>query len=173
MAPDFMTGCIEYADGIVARLTCSVVAPEDKSLTIIGDRGVLRVDNVRNERCPVRYRVYALGRIASSVERRVNAARLALGMTVLTAGWTSWRQYPYVAAPPRWLKGHKPVDFLRGLSAMATALREKRKCRLSAELGWHVAEIIDALQYPNGGGVRAISSNLPEIAPRHNVVGRA
>lgn len=174
MAPDFTTGCIEYADGIVARLTCSLVAPEDKSLTIIGDKGVLRVGNVRHERCPVRYRVYALGRVAASVERRVNAARSGLGMTALDAGWTSWRRYPYVAAPPRWLKGHKPVDFLRGLSEMAAALREKRKCRLPAELGWHIAEIVDALQHPEGGGgARSLCANLPEIVDSYKVVAGA
>jgi predicted dehydrogenase len=170
MAPDFTTGCIEYADGIVARLTCSLVAPEDKSLTIIGDKGVLRVDNVRHERCPVRYRAYSVGRVAASIERRVNAARLGLGMTAFGAGWTSWRRYPYVATPPRWLEGHKPVDFLRGLSEMAAALRGKRKCRLPAELGWHIAEIIDALQHPEGGGgTRALVSNLPEIVPSYKV----
>ncbi len=49
MAPDFTVGCIEYGDGIVARLTCSLVAPKDKSLTIIGDGGVLSVPNVRND----------------------------------------------------------------------------------------------------------------------------
>src|SRR5207247_8336645 len=30
MAPDFMVGCIEYADGVVARVTCGLVAPRDK-----------------------------------------------------------------------------------------------------------------------------------------------
>ena len=49
MAPDFTVGCIEYGDNIVARLTCSLVAPKDKSLTIIGDGGVLSVPNVRND----------------------------------------------------------------------------------------------------------------------------
>ena len=41
MAPDFTVGCIEYGDDVVARVTCSLVAPKDKSLTIIGDDGIL------------------------------------------------------------------------------------------------------------------------------------
>ena len=53
MAPDFTVGCIEYADGVVARVTCGLVAPKDKSLTIIGDDGILMVADVRNDVCPV------------------------------------------------------------------------------------------------------------------------
>ena len=174
MAPDFTVGCLEYPEGVVARLTCSLIAPEDKTLTIVGDEGVLRVDNVRHERCPVRYRTYSVGRGAASAERRINSARLWLGMTALDDGWTSWRRYPYVASPPRWLKGRKPVDFLRGPSEMAMALRERRKCRLSPELGWHVAEIIDALQHPckRGSAKKNIVSSFPPIEPRYGTVSR-
>ena len=87
-------------------------------------------------------------------------------MTAMHAGWTSWRTYPYVAPPPRWLAGHKPVDFLRGLQEMAAALTEGRSCRLPAELGAHIAEIIDALQHPGSGGTRNILSDFPEGSER-------
>jgi hypothetical protein len=167
MAPDFTTGCIEYDEGVVARVTCSVVAPEDKSLTIIGDKGVLRVDNVRHERCPVRYQTYELGRLGAAIERRIDALRLRLGMPSLRTGWTAWRSYPYVSRPPRWLSGRKAVDFLRGPSEMAAARREGRACRLSAEFGQHIADILGALQHPVGGGTRMILSRFPEIEPLH------
>ena len=53
MAPDFTSGCLEYDHGIVARVTCGLVAPHDKSLTIIGDDGVLTVRDVRHDAGPV------------------------------------------------------------------------------------------------------------------------
>jgi predicted dehydrogenase len=53
MAPDFTVGCIEYSEGVVARITCSLVAPKDRSLTIIGDQGILSVADVRDDLCPV------------------------------------------------------------------------------------------------------------------------
>lgn len=167
MAPDFTSGCIAYDHGVVARVTCSLVAPEDKSLTIIGDTGLLRVDNVRHERCPVRYQRYELGRLGAAIERRVDTLRFRLGMPAATSGWTGWRTYPYVAAPPRWLAGRKAVDFLRGPSEMAAARCEKRACRLSAELGEHVAEIVEALQYPADCGIKMIQSTFPDIAPMY------
>jgi predicted dehydrogenase len=166
MAPDFTVGCLEYDEGIVARLTCSLVAPLDKSLIIFGDRGVLKVDNVRHERCPVRYRLYKQGRLATGIERRINGVRLALGMTEMEPGRMGWRRHSYVAKPPAWLAGRKPVDFMRGPAEMAAALKMGRACQLPAELGWHIADLVDALQYPDaGGGRRVISSTFPRLAP--------
>ena len=62
MAPDFTVGCIEYPGGVVARVTCGLVAPKDKSLTIIGDDGILSIANVRNDVCPVYVRSIPAGR---------------------------------------------------------------------------------------------------------------
>ena len=70
MAPDFTVGCVEYGDGIVARVTCSLVAPKDKSLTIIGDDGVLQVANLRNDVCPVYIRRIPPDRLHAAIERR-------------------------------------------------------------------------------------------------------
>jgi len=68
MASDFSVGCIEYAEGIVARLTCGLVAPKDKSLSIIGDEGELFVGN---DVGPVFHRRAHLTRTQSAIFRRV------------------------------------------------------------------------------------------------------
>jgi len=60
MAPDFAVGCIEYPGGIVARVTCGLVAPMDKSMTVIGDEGILYVRYLRNDEEPVYLRKYKL-----------------------------------------------------------------------------------------------------------------
>jgi len=43
---DFSCALIKYPNNIVARLTCSIVAPRDHSIRIIGERGVLTVDDI-------------------------------------------------------------------------------------------------------------------------------
>ena len=53
VTPDFSVGCIEYDHGIVARATSSIVAPLDKSLTIIGERGVIYTRDMRDDASPV------------------------------------------------------------------------------------------------------------------------
>lgn len=40
-SPDFTVACIELKSGVVARLTCGIVAPHDHALRIIGDGGVI------------------------------------------------------------------------------------------------------------------------------------
>jgi predicted dehydrogenase len=165
MAPDFTVGCIEYADGVAARVTCSLVAPKDKSLTIIGDDGILSVANVRNDICPVFVRSIPASRWREAIERRVN--KLRKWFPSWDTEWHIWRQYPMVRKPPpRLLGGDKPVDFSRGPAEMADAIRHKRPCRLSPELGWHITELIEHLQYPERfGSRRELVSSFDPIQP--------
>ena len=59
-----------------------------------------------------------------------------------------------------------PVDFLRGPAELAGAIREGRPCRLSAELGRHIAELIETLQHPDRYGVkRTLQTSFEPIEP--------
>jgi predicted dehydrogenase len=167
MAPDFTVGCLEYANGVVARVTCSLVAPKDKSLTIIGDCGVLNVPDVRNDVCPIYLRKIPLSRWRGAVERRLNNWRRALRVVGSETDWHLWQKYPLNKKPPgRLVSPGKPVDFCRGPAELAAAIREKRPCRLSAELGWHIVELIESLQYPERFGFRRrLVSTFDAIQP--------
>lgn len=158
IAPDFTVGCLEHASGVVSRVTCGLVAPRDKSITVIGDTGVLKVRDVRHERCPVQVRRYSPGRITAGIERRVAALFARLGRPVPAEGWAAWRNYRYKGNPPAWLSGPKAVDFLRGPAEMAAELRGKGQCRLTPEFGWHIVEVLEALQYPEGISSRVMRS---------------
>jgi predicted dehydrogenase len=164
MAPDFTVGCIEYKSGIVARVTFGVVAPRDKSLTIIGDDGVLVVPNLRSDISPVYMRATPSSRVTSAIERRVNRFRVAIG---ITREWHRWTKYPMVRSPTRrFASPDKLVDFCRGPAELADAIRAKRPCRLSAELGWHITELIERLQYSERfAGQPKFSSTFEPIEP--------
>ena len=165
MAPDFTVGCIEYPGGAVARVTCSLAAPEDKSLTIIGDDGILSVANVRNDVCPVFVRSIPASRWREAIERRVN--KLRKWFPGWDTEWRIWRRYPMARKPPaHLLGGDKSVDFCRGPAELADAIRDKRPCRLSPELGWHTAELIERLQYPEQfAGRPMLESTFAAIEP--------
>ncbi|TCH96703.1 Gfo/Idh/MocA family oxidoreductase [Roseococcus sp. SYP-B2431] len=172
MAPDFSVGCIEYDDDVVARVTCSIVAPADKSLVVIGDEGILSIRNVRDDNAPVylqrtpRNRVMArLGHGWNGFQDRVESVlRLPFSLRFQVS-----RRYPPVRRPEfRNSGGNKPIDFLRGPEEFAEAIREDRPCRLSPELGLHITELVEALQHPErseGGGRRRIVSSFDPIAP--------
>ncbi len=44
-ASDFTVGVLRFASGVVVRLTCSIVAPENRGLRIIGEDGTLAIDD--------------------------------------------------------------------------------------------------------------------------------
>lgn len=170
MAPDFTVGCIAYPDGVLARVTCSLVAPQDRSLTFIGDEGELVVRNVRNDVEPVWLRRSRPRRWQRALERQVNGIRRRLRLPGWPEPWRPSQRYPLIGkAPGRFVGPGKPVDFCRGPAEMADALAEGRPCRLSAELGWHVTELIERLQYPaRFEGRPRIASTFPPVTPKHS-----
>jgi hypothetical protein len=120
-------------------------------MTVVGDKGVLFVGNVRDDGGPVFARHYTGSRIENGVARRMRTisrwleARLpGSAIDVLFA-----KQHSLPTTVPRAQVGdHKPVDFLLGPSEMSAAIREGRRPRLSAEFAAHIVEIVEVLQYP-------------------------
>jgi predicted dehydrogenase len=173
MAPDLSVACIEYPDGVVARVTVGRVAPRDTSFTIVGDEGVISTDNVRNEMSPV-YIWTSSGRSRwTGVERRLNSCRVWLESRLNVVPWSGeeWRlrrKYPFVRKPPANVaySRSKSVDFCRGPAELAEAIETNRSCRLRAELGLHITEIVETLQYPERfGWRRKIESSFPPMEP--------
>ena len=68
----FSVGCIEYSENIVARVTCSIVGPRDKSFTVVGDDGVIFARDVRDDACPVYVRHIPAKRWDGAIERGLN-----------------------------------------------------------------------------------------------------
>lgn len=157
MAPDFTVGCIEFDHQVVARVTCGLVAPRDKSITVIGDTGSLFVGNVRNEGAPVMWRQTSPGRWQSALARRTRWLQRWMEGRIAGAAVESLfaRRYPLVRRPSGLAAADgKPVDFLRGPSELAQAIADKRRSRLSADFGAHIVDIVEALQYPERSGYR-------------------
>jgi predicted dehydrogenase len=171
MAPDFSVGCIEYDHGIVARVTNSIVAPSDRSLVIVGDEGVLYTKSVRDDAAPVYLQRPATGLLARGLRSGLGYLRSCLAplgsLPVSFGDWRVERKVTYARRPAfRSAARNKPVDFLRGPAEMAEAIREGRDCRLSAELGLHLTELIETLQHPERFGFqRQIRSSFEPIAP--------
>jgi predicted dehydrogenase len=172
MAPDFSAGCLEYESGIVARVTCGLVAPRDKSLMIVGDDGIIYVDSVRNDAGPVYVRpIPTRGRVGG-IERRMNHLRAWWRSRLPVRLSGADEQYfmhklPFARKPGNVVVASgKPVDFNRGPSELAEAIRQRRPCRLSDRLGLHIVEVVETLQHPERfGGRRKITSRFAPIEP--------
>jgi predicted dehydrogenase len=170
MAPDFTSGCLEFHNGVIARTTCGLVAPHDKSLTIVGDRGVLFVENLRDDLGTVWYIPHSLlgnkARLRNGLGRLRHRLEPYLPQKLLAKLNYDGREKMPPAFPKEPLAwgGDKRVDFLRGPQELHNAVHQNRALRLPAELGVHMIEIIEALQYPKAGGA-LMSSSLPKLEP--------
>ena len=126
--PDFSVASIKFASGVGARLTCSIVAPHDHSLKIIGDEGILGIEDCWFYGTPVYIR-----------------RSLTIGRKRLEGIWK--RNYPLVKKAPKFpYRGAQQMDFCRGVAEMVDAIIENRPCRLSPEFSLHNNELVLAIQ---------------------------
>jgi predicted dehydrogenase len=145
-SPDLSVACVRFANGVVARLTCSIVAPHDHALRVFGDDGVLYTDEVWDNRSPVRSRHFA------RVRRRMFLNPVP-------------RTHRLPAPPHGKPVGHK-MDFARGPAEMAASLRENRPCRFSPEFSLHVNELALAMHHARrDGAAYRMRTSFPAMQP--------
>jgi len=135
-APDFSVGLLEFDDGVVARLTNSIVAPYDHRFRVIGEEGALEIGEIWDYASAVRQRPLAEGRVMRVLQRRLGA--LLPGRKVPLA-----RKRQFVGG-----SGRPMMDFMRGVRELADAIRDDRPCRLDADFAVHITEVTEKLQYP-------------------------
>jgi predicted dehydrogenase len=128
IAPDLSIACIRFASGVVARLSCSIVARRDQTLQFFGERGILQVDTSWDYRAPVRVKRYL------NVRRR---------MIVVPQGGCRLAPPP---RPGRRARGANAMEFCRGPAEVAAALAEGRRSHLPADYCLHNNEIVLAIQ---------------------------
>ncbi|KAA3627111.1 MAG: gfo/Idh/MocA family oxidoreductase [Proteobacteria bacterium] len=173
ITPDYTVGNIEYEGNVVARVTCSIIAPLDRSLMLMGERGIIYVKDIRDDASPVYVKSIPPHRLEAALEYRLDhwSSRIERWLNWLPWSWGNYsrikRNYPFAQKPAlRWSARYKPVDFCRGPAEMAAAIRNHRPSVFSAEFALHITELIGALQYPGkSGGRQIIRSVFAPISP--------
>jgi predicted dehydrogenase len=148
-APDLSVACIRFDSGIVARLTCSIIAPRDHSLRIIGDRGVLSVADTWLYRSPVYLQRWL------RIRRRtfLNPWRRKIRLLQRQIPQTPLRR------PPQ-------TDLLDGVAELAQSVAEGRASRISERFSLHVNEVVLAIHNATeAGSTREFSSSFDPIEP--------
>lgn len=161
--PDFSVGCIRFHSGVVARLTCSIIASHDHSLRIFGDEGTLRVKEAWDFASPVTLSRW--NRYTFRADKRPILARLVgLGP----------KKVPLVRRPDirSDMPGGNRLDFCRGVAELAESIRDARPCRISPRFSLHVNEIVLTLQEPGKmGSPRKLTTTFDPIDPMPWAVG--
>ena len=126
--PDFSVACIQFQSGVVARLTCSIVATHDHELRIFGEDGVISMDDCWNYGDPV-------------YVQRMMRIRRKVFMNPFK------KKIPLVRKPPKFnTRGAQRMDFCRGVAEMADAIAQNRPSRMAADISLHNNELAIAIQ---------------------------
>jgi predicted dehydrogenase len=151
--PDFAVGCIQFASGAAARLTCSIIAPADHRMRIFGRAGEISADTYRDYQAPVRLERFSP--LALSARRlRIMRRSPALG-SLLGIGGVSLplarnaRSQP--SRPIRSLRDFKrrqegQQDKALGVALIADAIRNGRPSPIPPDFILHVTELTLAIQ---------------------------
>lgn len=129
-APDYSSATLFFASGVVARLTCSIIAPHDHHIRVIGDRGVVSVAQAWDNRAPVRVRTRHIIRrrmINSPIARKVRPA--------------AFTRHPAVKR-----RGAASMNFMLGPVEMLDAIEAGREARQAGDFALHLTEVSLAIQ---------------------------
>lgn len=140
LAPDFSVGCLVFRSGVVARLTCGLAAPRDRSMTILGEKGMLTVRDLWDNRSPVNlaahYQRSLLQKVVDGIESRLGRRlpfRLYKGRTV---------PYPAAAQAAKLPAYPSQIDFMRGIQKQAEAIQSGQAPFFSGQVLLHLTELV-------------------------------
>ena len=148
-APDLTVACIRFSSGVLARLTCSIVAPHDHRLRLFGENGVLGTDETWDYRSRVWVkRLHSIRRKVFLTPFKINMKLRGRGNPILKYGTAS------------------RMDFWRGAVEMGDSLRENRPCRLSTRFSLHINELTLAIsEAGEAGSCRRLETSFEPMEP--------
>jgi predicted dehydrogenase len=161
--PDFSVACLDFESGVAGRVTCSIAAPYDHRMRIIGNRGMVHADTYRHYECPVYLEPF------TKLSMNARKAR-----SVRTRSWLQWpfgvggRKVPLVRVPPpgadriartggrwwhpkdalaRWKRAELgQQDKMIGIAELADAVATGRTPFPSPDFTLHLTELTLAIQ---------------------------
>ena len=139
--PDFSVATLFFESGPVARLTCSITAPHDHRIRIIGDDGYLEVKEAWDNAAPVKF------------HRRFRIRRRLLENPLGKRLKTKGKTHPHVKR-----SGAAAMNFALGPAEMLAAISEDRPSRLSGDFALHLTEVTLAIQNAGHSGTIDITS---------------
>lgn len=147
-APDFSVACLTFESGMVARLTCGVVAPRDHRFIVFGEEGQLSAEDSWFYNTPVTFRRWLRVRrrfMLTPWKTRVPQAKSPVAVDSRTAA---------------------SMDFVRGALEMVQARRDDRPSRVPLDFCVHFNEVSLAIHNaPTRDHVYRVQSRVTSMQP--------
>lgn len=167
--PDFSIACLNFCNGMVARLTFSICAPIDHSIRVIGARGMLSIDSYRHYRCPVFLETFdpvgLNARKFMSVRRSSFLRSLfGIGGRPLTLLGRKRGDVSMAALKRREINDQ---DKVLGVAELAEAITQNREAFPPPDFSLHLAELTFAIQAAGvAGAPTRLTSTFAPLEPR-------
>jgi predicted dehydrogenase len=149
VVPDFSVATLFFESGVVARLTCSIIAPHNHRLRVIGSGGVLEMDESWNNDAKVRFR-----------------RRFVLRRKLISSPFAKRIRLGGPTHPKVGRRGAAAMNFALGPAEMLSAIKAGRPCRMSADFALHLNEVTLAIQNAgDNGGATKMRTRCGSIEP--------
>ena len=145
-APDYASATLFFANGVVARLTTSIIASHDHQIRIFTDKGVLKMARAWDNSAPVRFH--------KRFTLRRKLVEHPLGRRIRLAGATHPKVKRFGAAAMNFALG--PIEMLEALDA-------GREPRLAGAYIVHLNEVTLAIQA--GQGTQEMTTTCGAMEP--------
>jgi predicted dehydrogenase len=160
--PDFSVACLDFVSGVTARVTCSIAAPYDHRMRIVGDEGMVWADTYRHYSSPVyleRFNALTLNARKAVTVRQSRALQRLLGVNGqrvrLTpsphqtgrergGGRSSWSPKAVLRRVKQYELGQQ--DKVLGVAELADAIRTGRQHLPPSDFTIHLTELTLAIQ---------------------------
>lgn len=148
-APDFSTATLFFESGMVARITCGIVAPHNHSLRVIGDKGIVEINESWNNVAKV------------NIRKRFVLRRRLINSPFAKRFKIKGETHPKV---PR--RGAAAMNFALGPAAVLAAIQSGAQTAYLAEFALHLNEVTLAMQNAlDTAGVQIMQTRCPTLTP--------
>lgn len=149
-APDYSTASLFFENGVVARITCGIVAPHNHGLRLIGEKGVIEVNESWNNSAKVAIRT-------RHVIRRKQIYSL----------WATRFKLPGPTHPKVPRRGAAAMNFALGPVEVLAAIQDGRDRQYLADFALHLNEVTLAIQNSRDSeGVQVMKTACPMLSPQ-------
>lgn len=152
LGADFSVGCLEFSNGLVARLTCGLAAPRDRSMTILGDKGHLIAQDLWDHQSKIYLSKPGADRsLANKIKDKLeHLLGRSLPFDLVHGQYVAYDGAKNALALPKY---PSQIDFAGGIAEQARALSEGQTPFFSGHVALHATEIVLALSAGIGNGV--------------------
>ena len=146
-SPDFSVASLVFSSGVVARLTCGLVAPADRSMHIIGDKGTLTIANAWDNRSAIHFQLNKpeMTDVAWRARNKIKKLMLAGVQRFAPGAFWGGRRLALAPGGAHLRSRTQKMDFLIGVEDQAIALDEGGTPLISANHLLHATELVLAI----------------------------